>query len=81
MLQHLALHYTVMAWHLFSGWMRIMNPALPPSELVVACALRSALPEFLEDAALPHKLRIIFRRYKEPRNASQGNDCALETAA
>ena len=61
LLQHLALHHTAQVWHLFRSWLRTMNPALPPSELVVACALRSALPEFLEDAALPHKLRIILR--------------------
>ena len=81
LLQHLALNYTVEVWHLFRSWLRTMNPAMPPSELVVACALRSALPEFLQAAPLPHKLRIILRRYKEPNNASQCNDCGLETAA
>ena len=58
-----------------------MNPALPPSEFVVACALRSTLPEFLQDAVLPHKLRIILHRYGEPKNASQINLSSLESAA
>jgi hypothetical protein len=58
-----------------------MNPALPPSELVVACALRATLPEFLQAAALPHKLRIILRRYTEANNASQSNNCGAEIAA
>jgi len=46
------------------------------SELVVACALRATLPEFLQAAVLPHKLRIILRRYKEANNASQSNNAA-----
>ena len=61
LLQYLALNHTAQVWRLFRSWLRTMNPTLPPSELVVACALRSALPEFLQDAALPHKLRIILR--------------------
>ena len=68
-------------WRLFRSWLRTMNPALPPSELVVACALRATLPEFLQAAVLPHKLRIILRRYKEANNASQTNNCAAEIAA
>ncbi len=58
-----------------------MNPALPPSKLVVACALRSSLPEYLQAAVLPFKPRMILRRYREPKNASQSNDCSLESAA
>ena len=81
LLQHLALNHTAEAWRQFRSWLRTMNPALPPSELAVACALRSALPEFLQDAALPHKLRIILCRYREPNNAAQSNDCGLEAAA
>jgi hypothetical protein len=41
--------------------------------LVVACALRSTLPEFLQDTVLPHKLRIILHRYGEPANALKIN--------
>ena len=81
LLQHLALNHMDEVWRLFRSWLRTMNPALPPSELVVACALRSALPEFLEDAALPHKLRIILRRYREPKNTSHINASSLESAA
>jgi hypothetical protein len=81
LLQHLALNYTAEVWRQFRSWLRTMNPALPPSELVVACALRATLPEFLQAAALPHKLRIILRRYSEPNNAAQSNNCGLEAAA
>lgn len=81
LLQHLALNHMAEVWRLFRSWLRTMNPALPPSELVVACALRATLPEFLQAAALPHKLRIILRRYKEANNASQSNNCGAEIAA
>jgi hypothetical protein len=30
---------------------------------------------------LPHKLRIILRYYREPRNATQINKSSMETAA
>ena len=81
MLQHLALNHMDEVWRLFRSWLRTMNPALPPSELVVAHALRSALPEFLQDAAPPHKLRIILRRYRETQNTSRSNVSTSESAA
>ncbi len=65
LLQHLALNHTAEVWRQFRSWLRTMNSALPPSELVVACALRATLPEFLQAAALPHKLRNILRHYRE----------------
>jgi hypothetical protein len=49
--------------------------------LVVSSALRATLPEFLQDAALPHKPRIILRRYWDPSNASQSKECGAEFAA
>ena len=36
-------------WVHFRSWLRTMNPAQPPSEAVVAQALRNTLPEFLLD--------------------------------
>ncbi len=81
LLQHLALNHTAEAWRQFSSWLRTMNPALPPSELVVASALRSSLPEFLQAAMLPRKLRIILRRYTETQNTAHINVSSLESAA
>jgi len=81
LLQHLALNHSAQVWRHFRSWLRTMNLALPPSELVVASALRSSLPEFLHATVLPHKLRIILRHYRELNNASQPNDSNLETAA
>lgn len=40
LLQHLAFNHTAEAWRCFRSWLRTMNPAMPPSELIVASALR-----------------------------------------
>jgi hypothetical protein len=50
LLQQLALNHTAEVWRQFRSWLRTINPALPPSELVVACPLRATLPEFLQAA-------------------------------
>jgi hypothetical protein len=47
LLLHLALNHTEVVWHRFRSWLRTMNPLLPPSELVVAHALRADLPLFI----------------------------------
>jgi len=47
LLQHLALNFRSTAWRLFRSWMRTMKTSAPPSEAVVAQALRTSLPEFL----------------------------------
>ena len=50
LLQYLALYHPAQVWTQFRSWLRTMNPAMPPSEAVVAQALRNTLPEFLADA-------------------------------
>jgi len=47
LLQYLALSASHTVWQLFRSWLRTMHRDRPPSELVVAYALRSSLPEFL----------------------------------
>ena len=49
LLQHLSLRLRKQVWSYFTGssWMRTMKPSQPPSEAVVAQALRVTLPEFL----------------------------------
>jgi hypothetical protein len=47
LLQYLALAYGPTVWDLFRSWLRTMHRDRPPSELVVAHALRTSLPEFL----------------------------------
>jgi len=50
--QHLAINHAAKVWRAFRGWLRTMNPALPPSELVTANALRTAIPEFISSPGM-----------------------------
>ena len=55
--QHLAVDFRARVWDHFKSWMRTMKPALPPSEAVVAQALRVNLDAFLVAAPEHHQLR------------------------
>jgi hypothetical protein len=47
LLQYLAISCTTTVWQLFRSWLRTMDATRPPSELVVAYALRDSLADFL----------------------------------
>jgi len=66
LLQHLALNCTATVWQYFRSWLRTMKPHLPPSELVVAMALRTSLPEYLCSADDSHILRKMILENAEP---------------
>jgi hypothetical protein len=51
LLQYLAVAFPQSVWHAFGSWLRTIRPGIPPSELVVANALRQSMPEFLLHAA------------------------------
>jgi DDE superfamily endonuclease len=57
LLQYLALYFRADVWTYFRSWLRTMKPAQPPSEAVVAQALRNTLPEFLVTAPAEHDLK------------------------
>ncbi len=50
LLQYLAVAFPQLVWNSFGSWLRTIRPGIPPSELVVANALRQSLPEFLLNA-------------------------------
>ena len=50
LLQYLAVAFPGLVWNSFDSWLRTIRPGIPPSELVVATALRQRLPEFLLNA-------------------------------
>jgi hypothetical protein len=52
LLQYLAVAFPQLVWTSFGSWLRTIRPGIPPSELVVATALRQSLPEFLLNAPL-----------------------------
>jgi hypothetical protein len=47
LLQYLAVAAPKLVWESFGSWLRTIRPGIPPSEFVVANALRQTLPEFL----------------------------------
>ena len=47
LLQYLAVVSPRLVWDSFGCWLRTIRPGIPPSEFVVANALRQTLPEFL----------------------------------
>jgi len=47
LLQYLAVAAPELVWDTFGSWLRTIRPGIPPSEFVVANALRQTLPEFL----------------------------------
>jgi hypothetical protein len=49
--QYLAAVFPQLVWDSFGSWLRTIRPGIPPSELVVAIALRHSLPQFLLDTA------------------------------
>jgi hypothetical protein len=57
LLPYLALHCRTEVWRHFRSWLRTMNPAQPPSEAVVAQALRNPLPEFLVTDSEEHNFK------------------------
>jgi hypothetical protein len=48
-------------WSAFGSWLRTIRPGIPPSEQVVACALRNTFPQFLSDSPLEHILAKFIR--------------------
>ena len=56
LLQHLSLNFRTRVWRHFKSWMRTMKPSKPPSEAVVAQALRASLPELIVNSPGDHEL-------------------------
>jgi hypothetical protein len=73
LLQYLALSCGPTVWQLFRSWLRTMHPDRPPSELVVAHALRTSLPDFLAASPSDSILAKFLRRqlFKAPTQADQ----------
>ncbi len=71
LLLHLAINHTAGVWRGFGSWLRTMKPDMPPSELVVANALRSCLPAFLAVSELMpglKKIITVYHRYHSPHD-------------
>ena len=66
LLQHLAINHTAEVWRCFRSWLRTMNPSLPPSELVVANALRTGIPEYFSSPGKDPTLTKFWLDYSIP---------------
>ena len=67
LLQHLSINHTAEVWRSFRSWLRTMNPALPPSELVTANALRALIPAFFSSPEMDPNLKKIRATIQRPR--------------
>ena len=68
LLQYLAVVYPTLVWNSFGSWLRTIRPGIPPSELVVANALRQTLPEFLLSAVQRNFLAKFIVKRQDPAN-------------
>ena len=66
LLQYLAVVFPQRVWDAFGSWLRTIRPGIPPSEFVVASALRQSLPEFLKEDAPTN----IFAKFVTERQAA-----------
>ena len=57
------INHTAEVWRCFRSWLRTMNPAMPPSELIVANGLQSTLPLFFTVPTLAPDLTKIMAKY------------------
>jgi hypothetical protein len=65
LLQYLACAHAELVWSSFRSWIRTIRPGIPPSELVVAIALRQRLPEFLLASAEDNILMKFIRKRQD----------------
>lgn len=72
LLQHLAINHTAAVWYSFRSWLRTMNEAMPPSELVVSMSLNTGLQEFFAVCNLTPGLKKIIDTYRQYRPQYEG---------
>jgi len=56
LMQYLSACHTERIWRSFGSWLRTIREGIPPSERIVAMALRNCLPHFLVDSDSEHNL-------------------------
>jgi hypothetical protein len=68
LLQYLATAFPKLVWDSFQSWLRTIRPGMPPSEFVVATALRQTLPEFLMVCSENSSLAKFIANRQDPEN-------------
>jgi len=64
----LATVFPQLVWDSFGSWLRTIRPGIPPSELVVATALRQRLPHFLLDTTENNSFAKFILERQDPDN-------------
>jgi len=62
LLQYLSVAFPHRVWTSFGSWLRTIRPGIPPSEFVVANAMRQTLPHFLLVSSQSNSLAFIVDR-------------------
>jgi hypothetical protein len=70
LMNYLSAVHPTNVWQSFYGWIRTIRPGIPPSELVVAQALRDTFPEFLEGSQTHVSLKKFLAKHRAPRRPS-----------
>jgi hypothetical protein len=70
LLQYLAIAAPKLVWSSFGSWLRTIRPDIPPSEFVVAKALRQTLPESLMRPANSDSLTKFIVKRQDMQNMS-----------
>lgn len=68
LLQYLAVIAPQLVWDSFGSWLRTIRPGIPPSELVVAIALRQTLPDFLLASSKSNSLTKFITERQDTQN-------------
>ena len=68
LLQYLAVIAPKLVWDSFGSWLRTIRPGIPPSEFVVANALRRTLPDFLLGSSKLCSLAKFITHRQDPNN-------------
>ena len=68
LLQYLAIVAPQLVWDSFGSWLRTIRPGIPPSELVVAKALRQTFPHFLLASAKSNSLTKFITERQDTQN-------------
>ena len=68
LLHYLSVVFPALVWSSFGSWLRTIRPGIPPSELVVATAMRQCLPAFLLHCS---KTSILAKFIVERQNAER----------
>jgi hypothetical protein len=66
LLQHLSVAFSTQVWSCFDSWLRTIRPGIPPSEFVVAHALRRTIAEFLLASAKTNFLAKFVTKRQDP---------------